>query len=495
MNLHRRHFLKCSLATAAAVTLRQPARAASTDGIRVAQIGFRAQGATHLSALGDHIVALCDVDEHVLNSKAAEYNDASGKKIPTYVDYRKLLERNDIDAVSIATPNHTHALITIAALQAGKHVYCEKPASHNIWEGRQMVAAARKHGKMVQIGTQSRSSPALKEAITWLHDGGLGRVQYAVGTCYKRRPDIGKSDKPLVFPSHIHRDLWIGPAADQAIYRPAINSQGVENPHYDWHWDFNTGGGDLANQGIHQMDVARWCLGESALAPRVLSIGGRLGYDDAGTTANTQLIYHEYPAAPLLFEVHGLPKNKNTNAMDSYRGSSVGVVVQCEKGHLLIPNYTEAHAFDRDGTEIKSWRGEPAHHDNWLRAIEANDASLLNAPVYDGHISSGLCHAGNVSYRLGKRASTQEIDERVKDTNLLAEGFRRLCDNVRRNEVDIDDVSQPALTLGEWLDVDPNTDQFVANDRAAELWQRKCRAPFIVPDIESQLKETTAAKR
>jgi predicted dehydrogenase len=486
MAIHRRQFMQTTLGAAAALSVAGRATAAEKSEIRVAQIGFNGQGSGHINTLGKQIVALCDVDENVLNRKAADLKRKFGKDVPTYTDYRKLLDEADIDAVSIATPNHLHAIVTIAALQAGKHVYVEKPASHNVWEGRQMVAAARKYNKIVQLGTQCRSSQGLIDAHQWLHEGNLGAIKYAVGTCYKRRPSIGKSDTPLVFPSFIHRDLWTGPAADQAIYRPEKNSQGGGryNPHYDWHWDFNTGGGDLGNQGIHQMDIARWFLGEPALAPRVFSIGGRLGYEDAGNTANTQTVFHAYEKAPLIFEVRGLETR-------GYRGASIGVVVQCEKGHILIPSYTEAIAFDAEGNRIERWEGGGEHHDNWLGAIVANDPKLLNAEIHTGHVSSALCHTGNVSYRLGKKAATKEIAEHVKDNEVLADSFDRMCQHLRANGVDID--GEPALTMGEWLDVDPVTEQFVKNDEAAKLWKREGRAPFVIPDLEREAPVTSVA--
>jgi predicted dehydrogenase len=475
--------MQTTLGAAAAVSMAGRVRAADTDDIRIAVIGFRGQGGGHIKNLGNRVVALCDVDEKVLHNKADDLKDRIDHKIDLYTDFREVLDRDDIDAISTATPNHLHALITVLAVQSGKHVYCEKPASHNVWEGRQMVAAARQHGKMVQIGTQCRSSRSLRQMVEWLHSGELGAIKYAVGTCYKRRPSIGKSDSPLEFPSHIHKDLWVGPAADQPIYRPKKNSQGGDNPHYDWHWDFNTGGGDLGNQGIHQMDLARWFLGEPNLAPRVLSVGGRLGYEDAGNTANTQVVFQLYEKAPLIFEVRGLPT-------DDYRGSGVGVVVQCEKGHILVPSYTSAIAFDNDGNEIKKWNGGGDHHDNWLEAIVANDAKLLHADVQEGHVSSALCHTGNVSYRLGKKMRTAEIAEAISDNEVFAESFQRMCDHLKDNKVDVDDGE--VITMGEWLDVNPKTEQFVNNDAAAELWTRKYREPFVVPDIEKMVGQSAA---
>jgi predicted dehydrogenase len=488
MTIHRREFMQTTLGAAAAMTFASRVTAADTADIRIAVIGFRGQGGGHIRTLGKRVVALCDVDDHVLQRKVDELKERN-QTVDAYNDYRKLLERQDIDAVSIATPNHLHAIITIAAVQAGKHVYCEKPASHNVWEGRQMVAAARYHKKIVQLGTQARSSQALRDAHEWLHAGNLGAIKYVVGTCYKRRESIGKSDTPLEFPSYINRDLWTGPAADQPIYRPKRNSQGGENPHYDWHWDFNTGGGDLGNQGIHQMDVARWFLGAPGVAPRVISIGGRLGYEDAGNTANTQIVFHAYEKAPLMFEVRGLPRGgegRGANRMDNYRGAEIGDIVQCEKGCMLLDNsYRNAVAFDLDGQEIKRFRGGGGHHDNWLEAIVANDPKMLHADIHEGHLSSALCHTGNVSYRLGKKTRTAEIAETVKENEVLADGFSRMCEHLKANGVDID--SEPAITMGPWLEVDPKTEQFVGNDAAAELWTRKYREPFVVPDMERQL--------
>jgi predicted dehydrogenase len=494
MTIHRRHFIQTTLGAAAAVSVASRVRAADVADIRVAQIGFRGQGGGHIKNLGNHIVALCDVDEQVLNKKAEELSRGGKRKPALYTDYRKLLESKDFDAVSIATPNHTHAIISIAAIQAGKDVYVEKPVSHNIWEGRQMVAAARKYGKIVQTGTQCRSSQSLKDASAWLHSGELGAIKYAVGTCYKRRASIGKSDTPFKFPEQIARDLWIGPAADEPFYRPVKNSQGGNgyNPHYDWHWDYNTGGGDLGNQGIHQMDVARWFLGEDALAPRTFSVGGRLGYEDAGNTANTQVVFHAYEKAPLIFEVRGLARTADVAGTKGYRGSEIGVIVQCEKGHILIPSYTDAIAFDADGKKIKEWHGGGDHHGNWLAAVAARDPKLLNADIQEGHLSSSLCHTGNISYRLGKKTATDAIAEAVKDNELLADSFKRMCAHLKANDVDVD--GEPTITMGEWLTIDPKTETFVGNGAASEMRTRKYRAPFVVPDIEREAAgQTTAA--
>ncbi len=190
-------------------------------------------------------------------------------------------------------------------MQAGKDVYVEKPVSHNVWEGRQLVKAADTHQSIIQMGVQSRSAIGLAAALEWLKDEPLGKIQYARGLCYKPRPSIGQAEGPLPIPEQIDFDLWCGPASNGAIHRKKL--------HYDWHWVWNTGNGDLGNQGIHQMDIARRFLGEDALSPKVFSVGGRLGYVDDGETPNSMFIFHDYEKAPLIFEVRGLPEKTGSN--------------------------------------------------------------------------------------------------------------------------------------------------------------------------------------
>ncbi len=496
MPLSRRDFLATTATTAASLSMARLAGAQDKDtsDIRVAVIGVNGRGQEHLDAIPNNVVAICDVDGQVLSRIAERFQKKTGRQVETFNDYRKLLERNDIDAVSIATPNHIHALIAIAAMQAGKDVYCEKPICYDIWEGRQMVAAVKKYDRIAQCGTQSRSSRCLQEAVAFVQSGGMGKIEYALGTCYKPRPSIGKLEKPLEIPSSIDYDLWCGPAEKVELYRPHL--------HYDWHWDFNTGNGDLGNQGIHQMDIARWFLGEQTLAPRVISIGGRLGYDDAGNTANTQIAYHDYPSAPLIFEVRGLPhslaaqeKQDWRSEMERYRGARISVLVQCEKGHVLAHNdYTGVYAFDRQGHPVKEWRSENSSHwANWLSAVASRDPSKLHANLHEGHLSSSLCHAGNISYRLGQRQRANAIAEAIAGNDLLSSSFDRMASHLRANGVDVDS-DDGAITMGPWLELDTITEMFTNNDQANELRSRKQqRAPFIVPDIEGEAAQTAAA--
>ena len=469
MTVSRRRFLQTTSAATATTLLASysgVSAAETNDDIRVAVIGCGGRGGSHISAFKNSIVALCDADEKTLDSRAQKLNN--GKKIETYVDYRKMLERKDIDVVSIATPNHQHSIMGIAAAMAGKDVYVEKPVSHNVWEGRQLVNASRKYDRIIQCGTQSRSSPSLKEAVKFVQDGKLGKIKYAVGTCYKRRGSIGKLEKPLEIPSNVNYDLWCGPAAMVPLYRPRL--------HYDWHWDFNTGNGDMGNQGIHQMDIARWFLGEAAISPRVMSIGGRVGYDDAADTPNTQIVYHDYEKAPLIFETRGLGKDVN------YRGSKVGVVIQCENGHVVVPSYTSAIAYDTDGKEIKKWSGGGNHFGNFLDAVRSRKRSDLNAEILDGHLSSALCHTGNISHQVGQKASKGDIESACKGNPQLSDSFERMAKHLDANEVDVDGS---VLTMGPWLEMNTKAETFTNNDDAQKLVSREYRKPYVVPDLSA----------
>ncbi len=476
--MNRRSFI-CTASAAGLAVFSPPAMATETKDIRVAVIGVRGRGREHLDALGRNVVALCDVDEQILHQRTEETAEKLGQKLSKFVDYRRLLDEAGIDAVSIATPNHTHALIAIAAIQAGKDVYVEKPISHDVWEGQQLVAAAERYGRIVQSGTQARSSSGIAEAVEWVQQGGLGRIYYAVGTCYKPRMSIGKLTSPLKIPKHLHYDLWCGPAEKKEIFRPEL--------HYDWHWDFNTGNGDLGNQGIHQVDIARWFLGEDQLPLRVLSIGGRFGYEDAGNTPNTQVAYFDYPKAPLVFETRGLPRSKNAQAdwkdsMDAYRGSQIGVLIQCEQGHVLVPNYDSAIAIDREGHEVKRWDGTSDHFANWLNAVASQDKSLLKARIREGHLSSTLCHVAGISHQVGELASPDAVAEQILGNDLLANSLDRMVSHLRANDVTLSD-DHAKLQLGRWLELDPQGTEIQGDTEATALLRRQARPPYEIPQL------------
>ena len=482
MKVTRRSFLtKAALATA---TISWTARSWSqvpgaNSDVRIATIGFNGRGGDHISGLtklkGVRYTALCDADLRVLEGGASRFAK-NGTEVEKFQDIRKLLDYKNLDAVTIATPNHWHSLAAVWAIQAGKDVYVEKPVSHEVWEGRKLVEAARTHGKIVQTGTQSRTNAGMRECIDYIHSGALGKVKLARGLCYKRRDSIGKVDHKQPVPEGVDLDLWCGPAPlnDEPLMRKRL--------HYDWHWVWATGNGDLGNQGIHQMDIARWALGVDHLSPRVWSLGGRFGYIDDGQTANTQIIFHEYPDAPLIFEVRGLPENPaaDKNKMDNLRGASIGVIVECENGSVVIGSYEAGVAYDKDGKEIKRFKGGGDHYANFLKAVQSRKITDLNADILEGHLSSALCHTGNISYRLGKQMPTKDILAHIKSDKVASESFGRMMEHLKINEVDLDKT--PA-TVGPVLTMDPKTERFKGNDKANAMLKRDYRKPYIINDM------------
>ncbi len=384
-----------------------------------------------------------------------------------YTDVRKLLDSKEIDAISTATPNHWHSLIGIWACQAGKDVYVEKPISHNVWEGRKLVEAAAKYNRIVQAGTQSRSNHSIRAAFEWVKAGNLGKILVSRGLCYKRRASIGKVAGPQPIPESVDYDLWCGPTAKVPLMRKKL--------HYDWHWVWPTGNGDLGNQGIHQMDLARWALGKNELAPKILSIGGRFGYIDDGTTPNTLITVMDYEDALLIFEVRGLPEKTDAKEMDEYRKQSVGNIVECEGGYL-----SGTEAYDKDGKEIKSFEVEGEDHfANFVHALRTRKTQDLNAPILEGHLSSALCHLGNISYRLGKQSEEPDIRNAIKSNKAATETFERFEAHLAANDVDI---KKDQATLGQFLQFDPKAERFVDNEKANELLKDEYRKPFVVPE-------------
>lgn len=500
MPLTRRTFLKNSAIAAAGAAL--SARSWSqvpgaNNDIRVAVVGLNGRGKAHLKYLsevkGARLVALCDVDSAVLDKTAAPY----GAGVAKYKDIRELLAATDIDAVTIATPNHWHSLMGIWACQAGKDVYVEKPVSHNVWEGRQLVAAASKYQRVVQTGTQIRSGDGLAEAVAWVRAGNLGKITAARGFCYKRRASIGKTSGPQPVPATIDYDLWSGPAE---LVPPHRNSPKWGSVHYDWHWIWNYGNGDVGNQGIHQMDVARWFLGEPGLPRHTLSVGGRLGYADDGETPNTQVIVHDYATAPLIFEVRGLPAKPDAAppssadlagaegaasaaaTMDKYRGVSIGNVIDCEGGSVVVPNYFTAQAYDREGKLLKEFSGKDTIMSNFIDVVRSRKTAQLRGPISEGHVSSALCHLGNISHRLGHATAPAETQEKIRGDAALVEAYGRMAEHLVRNGIDL---AKNLVTVGLPLAVDNRTEQFTGAEAAAAnvLLRRKYREPFVVPQL------------
>jgi len=413
--LSRRGFLKEAGVTAAAVGVGLLGRGTilggigPNDTIRAAVIGVKGRGRSHIDGFRGlpkvEVVALCDVDEHELQDAAKAMEKAGAgrdgkpfQRPDLYHDVRKLLEDKTIDVVGIATPNHWHSLAAIWACQAGKDVYVEKPCSHNVSEGRRLVEAARKLGRIVQHGTQCRSNPGIKEAIQKLRDGVIGDVYMARGLCYKWRNTIGKKKEEPV-PPGVHYDLWLGPAPERPFTRNRF--------HYNWHWHWDYGNGDIGNQGVHQMDIARWGLGVG-LPTKVQAAGARYMFDDDQETPNTLVATFEYPAEKesqrkmLVFEVRHWITNPEGEGKEP---CDVGVLFYGSEGYMTIPTYGSYYTFlgkKREPGPKGSGGGDQFHFSNFIAAVRSRKREELNAEIEEGHLSAALCHLANVSYRTGR---------------------------------------------------------------------------------------------
>ncbi len=439
-----------SLATRAYAQAEKPA--GPNDVVRIAVLGVNGRGGNHLQGYMSHpgaeVVAIVDPDEAIGKKKGVEYvTKKTGKKPQYYADIRKMLENQEIDAISVATPNHWHSLAGIWALQHGKHAYVEKPISHNVLEGRRLVQAQEKHPDLlVACGTQSRSHVALQEFKAYLDQGGIGEVKLARGLCYKPRGPIGERGiyQP---PASVDYDIWSGPAPMEPLTRP--------NFHYDWHWQWTAGNGDIGNQGIHQMDLARWGLGVETLCTSVSSFGGRLGYLDAGDTANTLVSLFDFDEGRrIIFETRGLKT-------PDLKGAKIGVIFYGSDGYgVMTSNYGSAVCFNPDGSVQKEFKGGGDHFAVFVDAVRAGDRRKLTADALGGHLSSALCHLGNVSYRLGKNTDWDAVRASLQGDEEGLETATRTVEHCQENGVD---YAATPLTLGPKLAFDPVRETFTGS--------------------------------
>ena len=371
------------------------------ETVRVAVIGLGGRGGSHVNAWSRmknvEVAAICDVDESHIGAKFKILEGRGSKKPTTYVDIRKLLESKDIDAVSIATPNHWHTLMTVWACQAGKDVYVEKPCSHNVFESQQIVAAARKYNRIVQQGSQSRSSPALKEAVQRLREGEFGEIYMTRGLCYKWRDTIGKTPVEPV-PPGVDYDLWTGPAPLKPFTKNRF--------HYNWHWMWDTGNGDLGNQGIHEVDKCRWGLGVTH-PTKVTAIGGKFMFDDDQETPNTLSAAYEFDVngkkKMMTFEVRHWISPHEAGIQEGKPGNTIGNQFYGSKGYLVMDNYNKYYSFlDRDQKPGPTATAPDTHWQNFIDAVRSRKREDLNAEIEEGALSCNLVHLANISYRLGR---------------------------------------------------------------------------------------------
>jgi len=478
-NLTRRRFLEDSMlaaAAAAATVVPSPAWAQEqkpghpSNRVRVAILGCRIRGKQHaqeLARLKDcEIAYVCDPDRDLAGELAATVEKQQGRAPKTVQDMRRVLDDKEVDAVFIAAPNHWHALAAIWAMQAGMDAYVEKPVSHNVSEGRRMVQVARKTGRICQGGTQNRSNGALAAAIEYIKQGKLGEVKLARSIVYGGRGSIGGPGKFEV-PAAVDYNLWAGPAPLSPLTRPRL--------HYDWHWVWETGSGELGNNNVHSLDICRWGLGLTGLGRAVLSYGGRLGYRDAGETPNTQVVVFDFGDKTIVSETRGLKTAKFRAEWPDFKGSWI---FEGTEGFIAGTSL-----FDRDGKLVRTFAGKAeSHFANFLKAVRSRHRSDLSAEILEGHWSSALCHLGNISWRLGRTAPPAEIEEALRQLgprDSVRETLERTVEHLRENKVNL---AQTPLTLGPLLRLDPQREAFAGQPHANALLTREYRQPFVVPD-------------
>ena len=382
----------------AAVISHLPAAKAmsANDRLRIAVLGVNGRGQDHIASImklpDAEVVLLCDPDLEVAAKRASQFEKTYGKKVQVEQDLRRVFDNKDIDAVTIATPNHWHSLAAIWACQAGKDVYVEKPGSHNIFEGRKMVEAAHKYNRIVQHGVQLRSSEAIQEAVQHLRKGTIGNVYMARGLVYRWRPSIGHHG-PETAPATFSHDLWTGPAQQEPFSRRIVP--------YNWHWTWNYGNGDVGNQGIHETDMCMWGLGLETLPKKITAMGGKFLFDDDKQTPDVLTTLFNFPDQKKLvqFEVRAWC----TNLED---GAGVGNIFYGSEGYLVIKGYESYEIYLGQKREKGPARktGDPLtdHFANWVKAIRSRKTEDQNGPVETAHRASGLAHLGNISYRLGR---------------------------------------------------------------------------------------------
>ena len=470
----RRQFLK---RTAAGLTVLTPMGKllGANEDIRVGIIGLGNKGKGHVSQFmnlpGVRVVALCDVDPERLSKQVKRFDT-----VFSHTDPRRIIERKDIDAVVIATCDHWHALLAVWACQSGKDVYVEKPVSHNIREGRKIIEAATKYGRIVQAGTQYRSDEGLAQAVEYVQSGKLGKILRAHVPWYELRPGIGRV--AAYTPDWLDYNLYCGPGELKPLRRKKL--------HYDWHWLWNTGTGDLGNSGIHAFDFCRWMMGYQSLPPRAICVGGRFGVDDVAETPNTQLTLLDYDDAPIVIEDRNLGDKKDSRNLDHVLGVREGVIVYCEGGYFAGLR-AGGWVYDNDGKKIKQFVGGGGgnHTANFIKAVRRRDASILKAPIEQGHISSTCCHLGNISYRLGAPATPGRIKAAIKNSDLAGRIFDSIAEHLKANEVDL---RKNAATLGPLMTVDTANEEIIGLDGSGTLAAVKklahgtYRKPFVMPE-------------
>jgi hypothetical protein len=457
----RRSFLKHAAASGAVFAVGTGGRRVlgANDTIHIGVAGIHGRGNAHIGAFqkmdGVQVTHLIDPDSRLFKGRAAKLEKANGRKTTCVQDIRKALEDKDLDAVSVATCNHWHSLIALWACQAEKDAYVEKPGSHNVFEGRKVVEAMRKYKRIVQHGTQRRSGGQWKKARE-IAQGKRGKLQLVRARSYRVRRGIGFR-KPEEPPKELDFNIWLGPAPKQPFHRNLV--------HYRWHWFWDTGNGDIGNNGPHWADMGRWLIPNATLPRRVMSLGGRFLWDDQGETPNLQMAVYDYGDVKMFFEVTDLKPHL--------------------KGRPSLVFDTDAKAEPIEVTPPPDVRSPIAERGpggnifkNFIAAVRSRKPTDLDAHILEGHYSSSLCHLANISYRLGEDVPFNKKTKALGDDKEVAATFEWIRDVLKANDYKLDERT---YRLGRTLEFDPETERFVGDDQANALLTRDYRKPFVVP--------------
>ena len=486
----RRSFLKHAALSGVATTFAISGTQASgkilgaNDRIRIGVAGIGGRGGAHISEFAKmddvDVTYLIDPDSRHFPKRIEHVKKQGGNTPKCVQDIREALQDKDLDAVSVATCNHWHSLITFWACQAGKDVYVEKPCSHNPFEGRQIVKAARKYGRVVQHGTQSRGDSKWAKTVAAIASGKYGKLLVAKAHASKG----GKGRLTVGFKEHkeppegFDFNLWLGPAQEQPYHENIV--------HYNWHWFWDFGNGEIGNQGVHQMDIARWGIPGATLPKSVISMGGRWtidvdnNYKDQAQTPNMQTTVFDFGGTLLVFEVASLC-GKSPITQKSVPGR-VDNDFYLEEGKII-----GGKAFYPNGSD----KGEPLADveytlqpggvfRNFINCMRTRKSEELLADVETAHYSAALCHLGNISYSVGQDVPGTTPSRGFPDNPQVQESIETIRKHTK-DFLDLD-LNKHTYRLGAKLDFDAATEKFVGNEEANKLLTRDYRRPFIVTE-------------
>jgi len=473
----RRIFLKRAAATAGVATTvaiagtRASGRVpGANDRVRVAVAGINGRGQGHLRGFGQmkdvEIAYLIDPDSRLFASRRNLVKGMAGNAPVCVQDVRRALDDKNLDAISIVTPNHWHSLMAVWACQAGKDVYVEKPCSHNIFEGRKLVEAARKYDRIVQHGTQRRSDPQWVRLVDDVRNGKYGKLLVSYGYASRSRRSIGFKD-PQEPPRGLDYGLWLGPAPVQPFRTNLV--------HYRWHWRWDFGNGEIGNMGSHQLDVCRWAMPDGAAPKSVVSLGGRFGYKDQGQTPNTQLTMIDFGEVKLILEIRGLVGDKQWKITNEFYTDEGAI----RDGKFFAKGKSKGMPIENAPPAGVPEQG-PRHMRNFIDCVRSRKRDDLHAEILEGHRSALLAHLGNISYRLGEDVPFDRLTKTFDGDKTFRDSFEDMTRHLA--EADGVDLANSTYRLGRTLSFDAQAERFVGAPDANQLLSRPYRGPFVVPE-------------